>query len=404
MVPDKLTKSKWAFLLLGAVLLSSCQQQNDNAISFTVKNNLDLDRNSETISIPVEKVAGLVQQFEVENLLLRDAETDSLLVTQALDIDADGTVDEILFQADIKAKTEKSFVVSGAEDGAVQQPKSELTTYSRLVPERVDDYAWENDRIGFRVYGPEGQRRVEAGEPGGAFGSGPDIWLKRVSYSVLDKWYEKDISKSGSYHEDTGEGYDPYLVGSSRGLGGIGVWEVDSLYVSKNFVSSKKIAEGPIRTVFELTYAPWDANGRTINEKKRISLDLGSNMTRVEEVLETDKPLPNLTIGITLHDKRGEVKGNQEQGWFRYWEPMDDSYLGTGIVVEPEVVQEFRDHRVEAKDESHLYVITKPGNNRLVYYAGFGWDKSGQFKSLAEWDAYLASFAKRVASPLEVTF
>lgn len=394
----------WANLLIETVLFLSCQQEESNTRSFTVKNNLNLNRNSETVSIPVQEVEELVQQFGPQNLLLRDAKTDSLLVTQVLDLDADGAIDEILFQTNIRANAEKTFIISGVEDGASQQPKSELTTYSRLVPERVDDYAWENDRIGFRVYGPEGQRRTEAGEPGGAFGSGPDIWLKRVSYPVLDKWYKKDVTKQGSYHEDTGEGYDPYLVGGSRGLGGTGIWSGDTLYVSKNFVNAEKLAEGPIRTVFELTYAPWDANGVTVKEKKRISLDLGSNMTRIEEIVEADKPLPNLTIGITLHDKKGEVRGDKEQGWFRYWEPMDDSHLGTGIVVDPSVVQEFRDYRVEAKDQSHLYVFTKPENNKLIYYAGFGWDKSGQFKSPQEWDAYLADYAKRIASPLEVKF
>jgi hypothetical protein len=272
------------------------------------------------------------------------------------------------------------------------------------VPERTDDYTWENDRVAFRTYGPVAQQMVERNESGGTLTSGIDAWLKRVDYPIINKWYQNHADKPGAYHIDSGEGYDPYLVGDSRGIGGIGVWDNDKLHVSKNFVSYKTIAEGPIRTVFELTYAPWPANGRTITETKRISLDLGSNLSRYEVSLQSDQPLPNATIGITLHDKKGEVKASQEQGWFRYWEPMDDSELGTGLVVDPAVVQAYKDHRVQERDQSHLYVLTTPQNNKVTYYAGFGWKKSGQFASKEAWDAYLADFAKRLASPLEVKF
>ncbi|MBF9254092.1 DUF4861 domain-containing protein [Pontibacter sp. 172403-2] len=390
--------------MLAITLLCSCQQEGNSSKSFTVTNNLAIDRNAETVSVPVHEIEALVKEYGAENLLIRDEETDSLLVTQALDSDANGTVDEILFQTDIAAKAEKKFAITGAKDGAAKQPKSKLTTYSRFVPERTDDYTWENDRVAFRTYGPVAQKMAEEGKSGGTLTSGMDAWLKRVNYPIINKWYKGYKDDPYYYHKDRGEGYDPYHVGKSRGIGGIGVLEEDTLYVSKNFTKYKTIAEGPIRTVFELTYAPWQANGRTITEKKRISLDLGSNLTRFEEHLETNQPLPNVTIGITLHDKKGEVKAKPEQGWFRYWEPMDDSSLGTGIVLAPGVVEDYKDYRVDTEDQSHLYVITNPDNNTLTYYAGFGWEKSGQFKSKEAWDLYLADFAKRIATPLEVRF
>ncbi len=388
---------------MAAGLFASCRQVPE-ANSVTVKNRLDLDRTAETISIPIQRVKALADKFGAENLLIKDAESDQLLVSQALDHDLDGKVDEILFQTDIKARATKKFYVQGAVNGAASQPRSEVRTYSRFVPERTDDYTWENDRVAFRTYGPVAQQMVEQGVAGGTLTSGMDAWLKRVSYSVIDAWYKGYLTNSNYYHVDRGEGYDPYHVGPSRGIGGIGVWENDSLYVSKNFISYRKLADGPIRTMFELTYAPWQANGRTITEKKIISLDLGSNMTRYEVVLKSDKPLPNVTAGITLHDKKGEVKADKEAGWFRYWEPMDKSLLGTGIVMAPKAVQSFKDHRVETKDMSHLYVMATPSEDKVIYYAGFGWVKSGQFNNVQEWDDYLATFAKRITSPLEVSF
>ena len=262
--------------------------------------------------------------------------------------------------------------------------------------------------MAFRTYGPEAERLVVAKQPGGTLTSGMDCWLKRVPYSIIDKWYAANVKEVGYYHIDHGEGYDPYHVGDSRGFAGIGVWDQDSLYVSRNFISYKTLANGPIRTLFELRYAPWQANGLTITEKKLLSIDLGSNLTRFEEHISADKPLLNVTIGTTLHAEpkgvRGEVKGEPRQGWFRYWEPMDDAFLGTGVVLAPGQVQSWKDRRTRAKEQSHLLVMATPQAGKLVYYAGFGWTKSGQFATAADWDQYLADYSKRLAAPLEVRF
>ncbi|MFD1875601.1 DUF4861 domain-containing protein [Hymenobacter bucti] len=375
-------------------------------VSVAVRNRLSLNRRAETVSLPVNRLTALLQKYGAQNLLVRD-EAGKILVSQTLDNNGDGQVDELLFQTDIKAKASRKFTVSGAPNGAVQQPKSPYTTFSRLVPERIDDYTWENDRVAFRTYGPKAEQLAVAKDPNGTLTSGMDCWLKRVPYPVINKWYAGHVEHPGYYHQDHGEGYDPYHVGDSRGFAGIGVWNKDSLYVSRNFTSCKTLAAGPIRTLFELTYAPWQADGCTVTEKKIISLDLGSNLTRFEEHISADQPLPNVTIGTTLHAEpkgvQGQVKGEPKQGWFRYWEPLDDAYVGTGVVLAPEQVQGWQDHRTKAKEQSHLLVMATPRDHKLVYYAGFGWTKGSQFKTVAEWDHYLAEYAQRLASPLEVT-
>ncbi|QDA61657.1 DUF4861 domain-containing protein [Hymenobacter jejuensis] len=395
-----------AGLLLATGLLSATAPAV-NPKSFTVRNKLNLDRKAETVSLPASRLRELINTYGAQNLLVKDA-AGKAVVSQPVDNNGDGRIDELLIQTDIKANATQEFTITGFKTITAQQSKSQYTTYSRFVPERTDDYTWENDRVAFRTYGPEAERLVVAKEAGGTLTSGMDCWLKRVSYPIIDKWYAANGKEVGYYHIDHGEGYDPYHVGDSRGFAGIGVWDQDSLYVSRNFTSYKKLADGPIRTLFELTYAPWQAKGRTITEKKLISLDLGSNLTRFEEQIAANKPLPNVTIGTTLHAEpngvRGVVKGEPAQGWFRYWEPIDDAFLGTGVVLAPRQVQGWKDHRTKAKEQSHLLVMATPKDNTLVYYAGFGWTKSGQFKNAADWDQYLAKYARRLASPLEVAF
>lgn len=378
------------------IIVTACQKKNV-VRTLTVKNSLDIDRPASTVSVPLDTLKELVTKYGADHVVVKDQ--DKLLVTQLVDTEGDGIPNELLFQTDIKAGEEKSFTIEAVKDVAASAP--EYTTYSRFVPERIDDYAWENDRVAFRTYGPKAQQITESGKPGGTLTSGMDCWFKRVAHPVIDKWYKKNLDTAGYYHIDHGEGYDPYHVGNSRGCGGIGIWAGDSLYVSKNFISYKTIASGPIRTIFELTYAPWNANGATVNEKKIISLDLGSNLSRYEVHIQSDKPLPNITTGITLHDQKGEVKRDSVTGWVRYWEPIDDSELGTGIVVAPQQVIALKEYRTTTKDQSHVLIVAKP-EDVVVYYAGFGWKKSGQYTSAADWDQYLTNFSKQIASPLTI--
>lgn len=374
--------------------------ENSNAQSFTLTNELNIPRENEIIALPVENIPGLTSRDKIDRVSIRQEGREGYLLTQEVDTDLDGDVDEILFCASIGPSETKTFIIETDNNSPAEKQRTDITTYSRFVPERMNDYAWENDRVAFRIYGAQNPDNNSRRPPGG----GIDVFLKRVSYPVINKWYRNNAEQEGAYHIDTGEGYDPYQVGASRGLGGIGILIDDSLYVSSSFIRSRTITVGPLRTIFELSYAPWDADGQTITETKRISLDLGSHLSRIEEILVSDKPLPAITAGITLHDKKGEVKMNGRQGWFRYWEPMDDSWLGTALIADPAWISGFEDHRTEARDQSHLYITIRPAEQKAVFYAGYVWQKSGHFKSAAEWDEYLSLFSAKLASPLLVRF
>ncbi|MBT1703781.1 DUF4861 domain-containing protein [Chryseosolibacter indicus] len=373
------------------LFLASCGQPSVKK-EISVKNTLDFDR-QEVVAIKLADVGVKEHTHWVAK------SGNEQLLSQLVDTDADSVADELIFLASLKAGETKTFEIETTANKT--DVKSEVSTYSRFVPERTDDYAWENDLVAFRTYGPEAQRMAEAGEKAGTLSSGLDCWLKRVNYPVIDKWYKKN-AEGGSYHKDDGEGYDPYHVGISRGCGGIGVWKNDSLYVSRNFVSWKKIADGPVRNIFELTYAPWQADGISINETKRITIDLGNQLYKVEDMINASGSLPNVAIGITLHDAKGRTHADTVKGTFSYWEPIDDSEIGTGVVVDPIQIIGHSDYRTRKKDLSQLYIMTKP-ENKVTYYTGFAWKKAGYIQSESEWNDYLGRFAQRIATPLVVT-
>lgn len=377
-----------------SIFILSCEETEKPNKQIIVKNTLSTSRSFETVSVDI---ASLELSDLKGNIIIKDANTNTEIISQQIDLDNDGEMDAILFQPEVAANSKKIFEVSISESSL--ENDSIPACYSRFVPERTDDYAWENNRVAFRTYGPVAQKMKEDGVKGGTLSSGIDAWLKRVDYPIINKWYKKELETDGSYHKDDGEGLDNFHVGISRGVGGIAK-KVDSIYhISKNFTSWKTLSNGPIRTSFILTYANWDAAGNKISEEKKISLDYGSNLSKFEITI---KGTDTISAGLTLHKKDGETGVNEENGWISYWEPHEDSELGTGIVVPSNMIG--HEHYVtDRKDESNLFAHIKTNDDKAIYYAGFGWKKSGQFATKVEWDSYLNRFAESLKSPLEVT-
>jgi len=386
-------KNYFQIIIGASVLLFNCSEKKIKSITLT--NTLNSERSFETVELSKE----LLLIDDLSTIGIQDTETKEILVTQTLDYDNNGIVDAILFQPKLEKNSKKTFLILSVNDSL--KPKKDILCYSRFVPERTDDYAWENDKVAFRTFGPRAQEMKENNIPGGTLSSGIDLWLKKVEYSIIDKWYHKNLKEKGYYHKNHGEGYDPYHVGISRGTGGIGIWKADSLLTSKNFISYKTIAIGPLRTVFELEYAPWSEYG--ISETKRISLDLGSNFTKFEINLSSVKEVPNYAIGITLHDGEGDIIINKQNGLFGHWENIDNSYLGEGIIVDPKLVLEAFDYRTTVLDQSQLLILTKPFQKRsLIYYVGFGWSKRESIHNKNDWIKMLKEKVKRTNNPIKV--
>lgn len=378
---------KTLFFFLPLIFFINCDKKAVILSTIEVKNTLNIDRQFETIEIDISEV-------NTENYLLVEEYSEEKITYQLVDKNLDGKNDVLLFQPKIKANSTKKYHLSISDK---KQDSLPVHCYSRFVPERTDDYAWENNRVAFRTYGPVAQKMKEEGVKGGTLSSGIDAWLKRVDYPIINKWYKKHTSEGGSYHEDTGEGLDNFHVGVSRGVGGIAIKVDTSYYYSKNFISYKTISNGPIRTSFILNYKTWDANGKQIEENKHISLDYGQNLSRFEiHISGTD----TISAGLTLHKKDGNT--SQNKNWISYWESLDDSELGQGLVTTDDYFINSEKYMTSNKDESNLYANLRVVNGKVVYYAGFGWKKSNQFKNEEEWKSYLADFSKKISNPLLV--
>jgi hypothetical protein len=355
----------------------------------TAKNELAIARPSETIIVHLKDIAKYLPASDWQRLQVFETPSGQEIISQAIDMDGDGVPDMLLFQADFKAGESRVFALKAGDKKTPS--KEQFKAYGRFVRERHDDFAWENDRIAHRMYGTA----LETWEAEPLTSSAVDVWSKRVRRLVINDWYMMD-----NYHSDAGEGGDFYSAGKSRGCGGSGIWEAGKLFVSRNFTNSKVIANGPIRVVFELTYAPWDVHGRIVSEVKRITLDAGQNFDRFESFY-TAVPEGPVTCGIGIKKNQGStVQSSRQDGWLCTWEPLQKGQagnLGCGIILDPAALVDFTE-----ADGNYLAIAKAPAGQPASYYAGFGWDKSGDFAGVKEWEDYVRQFAGRLRSPLMI--
>jgi hypothetical protein len=355
----------------------------------TVKNALDLARSSETIVLTASAIRGAMAVEDLRAVHVTDTASGKEVLAQPIDINDDGVFDEVVFQADIGARATRTFTLSV---GARQVfTRDQFKVYGRFVRERRDDFAWENDRVAHRMYG----KALETWAQEPLTSSSVDVWFKRTRRLVVNDWYMVD-----DYHRDNGDGADMYSAGKSRGCGGNGIWDAGKLYTSANFVDSRTLANGPIRVMFELTYPAFDAAGARVTETKRITLDAGQNLNRFESRYTATPSTPKTQAAGIKKPATALVVSDKARGLLRTWEPVkaDGSNFGCGIIVEPGEVVDY----VEA--DGNVLVVTgvAPGGV-ATYYAGSGWDKSGDFKTVDDWDGYLDQAAKRIRSPLAVS-
>jgi hypothetical protein len=280
----------------------------------------------------------------------------------------------------------------------------EPLVYGREALERKDDFAWENKMVAYRVYGP-------ALEATGEIASGIDVWSKRVPNFVINSFYKHDAEGARthnpalSYHKDDGVGLDSYLVGRTRGCGGTAVLSNGKLYVSRNYTHLKQISDGPVRFQFELTYAPWDADGVEVTETKRITLDAGSHLNKIESTFAFNGAATiQAGAGLAIHPG-ADFSAIADGRILSVWDTPQDPSAGriaTGMIEAPVLqgkVTQMKDQ--EGVNSEELLIFPVHSGETFTYYAGSGWSKADMPTQHA-WDDYLKEKLFELNHPLQM--
>lgn len=328
---------------------------------------------------------------------------------------------KIIFPVDVNANSNVTYQI---KPGTPDKPA--IVACGKFYPERVDDIAWENDRIAFRTYGPALQATGEQ-----AFGY--DIWVKCVSEPVVDMRYKtelnpesrakiaelrktdkkaaQELANSISYHIDHGNGLDYYKVGPTLGAGTSALLANDSIVYPYCYKEYEILDNGPLRFTVKLVYNPLTVKGNdNVIETRILSLDAGSQMNKIAlSFANLNEPTP-LVTGIVLHEPSTDYQADAANGYIAYADPEDatNGQIFVGAVF-PEKLSDakavnFSDAEKKQRGaDGHVlaYTTYAPGSE-YTYYTGAGWSKWG-FRNSAEWFKYVQEFAQKVKQPLQVT-
>jgi hypothetical protein len=329
-------------IFCGALLLAGCSVQR-----VTVTNPSDFAREEAMAEVP--------------------ATLGNVVFHNGTEIPSQTTFDgKLIFQPRLAADESKTFTIKKSKP-----TEYERRTYGRAYPERYDDFAWENDRVAFRIYGPA-LKAIDGPS------NGLDLWYKRTGRLILDEWYAEDIARRASYHTDRGEGLDDFKVGRTLGAGAMAPVVDGNLVLGENYERAELLESGPLRTTFKLYYAG--------GETRTFSLDAGSQLTKVVQEYAPENAPDSVAAGFPR--SAGVTEGD---GWLLVEEPAtplaQDIWLG--LVMDGKM-----------REASGHVVKTLPYTGPVTYYTGYGWGKAGMTRG--DFVRYMEQFVYGVKHPLEI--
>lgn len=376
------------------------------------------------VSNPTTEYREQVVEVSLDSILARLGTTrDSLRVRDAagLDVPFQVTFDgKLLLEAAVRKGGAARFTLTKG-----LHPQFPMVCHGALHPERKDDFAWENDRGAYRVYGPALERTGER-----SFGI--DVWTKNTPELVVDdryyiedvvtipridsiyrnNWHVRDsLYRLISYHYDHGRGLDPYRVGASLGCGAPALMVGDSLVMPYCFERYEVLDEGPLRFTVRLEQSPRMVCGVRVVENRLITLDKGSNFCKMEvwyvgitslsKQLALNNSAKTVTFcsGVVLQpeDRESYVLG---KNYVAYTDPTDQPNVHQAPLY---VAVLFPNGNVTTRrqDNHVLGIVNDYDRKPYTYYFGSAWAKY-DVRTEEEWTARIQWFLRQLEQPVVV--
>lgn len=366
------------------ILLSACARQK---IVVSVHNPSDIERMGEMVEIDASRA---VDAFG-KSFVVRNADGDEV----AWQITHDGL---LIFQTDVAPGATVDYTISAGTPAPV-----DTVTVAIFRPDCQDDLAWENDRAGYRLYGPQFRA-------GGGKVFGYDLWTKSVTYPILAKRYDDDHKRGISYHVDHGDGFDGYTVGPTLGAGMNALVDASGqICYPCAYQKYELLDNGPLRMTVRFTVDSIGVDSlANVVETRTITLDAGAWLNRTVTSYDVTSAMP-IVAGIAIHSDNRDYTIDREKGYISYADYTDNVTAGNGEIyvgvlaetADSIAYSAFPDVRANAVGQLLMYNTYKPGES-FTYYWGSAWSKGG-VDDIARWNSVMSDEAIKHKYPLEVT-
>ena len=371
---------KIAFILLICAFIVSCHKP----ISVTIGNESGIELGERIVEIKGGDI-------------LKSLGSDYFYITDAAgrEIPSQFTYDSlIIFPVDVRAGASEEYFFHASDTAHIYN----IVVWGKIYPERRDDVAYENQLVGFRIYGPGTQK---AGEK--AFGydlflkypsdsiivpelyapeTDPAVWAKVDSLRNISPELADEFINSFSYHIDHGKGFDPFAVGPTLGAGVAALMGNDTIAYPWCYESAEILDNGPLRFTVALHF--------TSGEHRIISLDAYSYMNKCNVWFDGISETETIVAGFPLRDD-SEPYASADAGIIAYSSPVSGEDSGRALlgIYSPEKFDStfIKDNHILGAS------VLKPGKT-YDYMWGFSWDKT-EIPDMEQWIAYIRTLSAR---------
>ncbi len=418
----------WLLPAFSLFLLAACNSDKKSSISFEVENPGKDPRNSALVLLSREEISKKANGKTADWYEVMAG--DNIISSQLDDLDGDGRWDELAFLYDFKAGEKLSVQLLRKESAPSNASVAKahvrhmrklennsfgpsLTTDSidgtqqatdfnkqKLPPFLTEGPAWENDRVGFRLYFD--------------VRNGKDIWGKLIKNMVLD-----DVGRdsASNYHALDEWGMDLLKVGSSLGAGALAVW-IPSLNGKDSLVRVgganvgttvyEQVADGPVRAIFRIHYKNWNLHPsiEPLSITEEIQIWGGQLFYDSKLTVQSLPPNASLVTGIVNLHNAEKYEVSEGEGVVLYTHHLQSENkdrLGMAVMLAKNELKEFDTPQNADTDIRNTYLVkmisANNQSNKFRFYAA--WEKSEP--SLAErnnFENYLREQLREYVQPL----
>jgi hypothetical protein len=417
-------------ILMITLVIASCKTETGKHLR--MHNPLSEDRQDALIVLKRDSLELQLGKIPGGKFVTLSREDGTPLVAEYDDMNGDGEWDELAFLYSFKTGETVNLQVSVADapaavkavvrahvrqmrkntDGSfgpaldkdsipAGQPATDFSKQA-LPPFLTEGPAWENDKVGFRIYFD--------------VRNGKDLWGKTTSRMMMD---EVGRDTTHNYHLPDSWGMDILKVGQSLGAGSLALLVPlqngrDSLarLGGKNIeqVNYEKLADGPVRAVLRLHYKNWKVvEGRSpVQLTEEISIWGGQYFYESRVWVDGAPAGTRLVTGIVNLLSHQPVQLDTTGCNILYIYDLQSENrdrLGMGIILGKEWFQGYGTTPNAQTDVQNTYTImASPAKQQpVVFRFAAGWEQSDKrFSAEAGFRNYMAEQAAAYARPVEL--
>jgi unsaturated chondroitin disaccharide hydrolase len=380
--PDHpITRSPDFLCLLTCLLLLLCVPTQASPhllnIKLAVTNPSAEERRAEPIVVPISELRKIAPDLRAGALIVTVTHTNDLhqdaatlqaqeIPSQVDDLNNDGKASELAFQLDLRPHETCIVTITYGEPGRIFKIRGDYPAQTdALFAKKIEGLGWESDKNAWRIYF----------DPRNAI----DLYGKRRSLLMLKRFATAEYD----YHAESADGRDIYKVGDALGIGAVGAWR-DGKLVRVSDVHARNyrvISTGPVRAIVELTYDGWNAGGRPVALRTRITQWAGDR--GFYQTITADAPDVTFATALPLKTNVPVFHSAKGRTWLASWgeqvlmpgatatEPVSGTNLGLGVVM-------ITPAAANAVDDPGNHLLTFSTQNGIAsWYTLAAWDQEG---------------------------